>query len=143
MAQKDVLDYIRQTPHNSNVNVVKGMLNGLDGGGDEGSGEFSTAKVTFINNLGVPRSFAVPVIQSVPPEAGLPFDKYAEAGIEVDVYDAELTIDVILYKNYAYISARELSGEELITFEGNAQTITLNKSALITGDCTVTISSNQ
>ena len=26
MAQQDVLDYIRNTPHNSNVNVVKGML---------------------------------------------------------------------------------------------------------------------
>ena len=26
MAQQDVLDYIRKTPHNSNVNVVKGML---------------------------------------------------------------------------------------------------------------------
>ena len=26
MAQQDILDYIRKTPHNSNVNVVKGML---------------------------------------------------------------------------------------------------------------------
>ena len=31
MAQQDVLDYIRNTPHNSNVNVVKGML-GSSGG---------------------------------------------------------------------------------------------------------------
>ena len=34
MAQQDVLDYIRKTPHNSNVNVVKGMLNAESGGGD-------------------------------------------------------------------------------------------------------------
>ena len=31
MAQQDVLDYIRKTPHNSNVNVVKGMLDSLGG----------------------------------------------------------------------------------------------------------------
>ena len=34
MAQTDVLDYIRQTPHNSNVNVVKGMLNSIDSDGN-------------------------------------------------------------------------------------------------------------
>ena len=33
MVQQDVLDYIRKTPHNSNVNVVKGMLNAEGGGG--------------------------------------------------------------------------------------------------------------
>lgn len=32
MAQTNILDYIRQTPHNSNVNVVKGMLGNSDGG---------------------------------------------------------------------------------------------------------------
>ena len=31
MAQQDVLDYIRKTPHNSNVNVVKSMLDSLGG----------------------------------------------------------------------------------------------------------------
>ena len=31
MTQQDVLDYIRKTPHNSNVNVVKGMLDSLGG----------------------------------------------------------------------------------------------------------------
>ena len=36
MAQQDVLDYIRNTPHNSNVNVVKGMLNNS---GDESNPE--------------------------------------------------------------------------------------------------------
>ena len=35
MVQQDVLDYIRKTPHNSNVNVVKGMLN-AKGGDSEG-----------------------------------------------------------------------------------------------------------
>ena len=34
MAQISVLDYIRHTPNNSNVNVVKGMLNSAGSGGN-------------------------------------------------------------------------------------------------------------
>lgn len=34
MAQTSVLDYIRHTPNNSNVNVVKGMLNSAGSGGN-------------------------------------------------------------------------------------------------------------
>lgn len=32
MAQTDILEYLRKTPHNTNVNVVKGMLNSESGG---------------------------------------------------------------------------------------------------------------
>lgn len=48
MDKQQIIDYIRHTPNNSNVNVVKGMLNSEGGG----SSDFSTAEVTIINNSG-------------------------------------------------------------------------------------------
>ena len=35
MAQTDILEYLRKTPHNTNVNVVKTMLNAEGDGGAE------------------------------------------------------------------------------------------------------------
>ena len=42
MANKDILQYLRETPHNTNVNVVKGMM---ENGSGDGESEISYPKI--------------------------------------------------------------------------------------------------
>lgn len=53
MAQTDILKYIRKTPHNSNVNVVKGMLNSEDSGGGDSFIKTANVKVNYTLPEGV------------------------------------------------------------------------------------------
>lgn len=47
MTQQDVLDYIRKTPHNSNVNVMKSMLDSLGGSGGDTGYECTETRTTL------------------------------------------------------------------------------------------------
>lgn len=134
MAQKDVLDYIRQTPHNSNVNVVKGMLNGLDdgsgsGSSDEGSNDFTIAVMTIINEttdyVTLYGGFAIDG------EGGDPNIMYPEI-----VAEPETTVDynAVLYKGSAAI---EILDNVDVTTEGDVEYD--NGVAIVTGDCSMTI----
>ena len=125
MAQQDVLDYIRKTPHNSNVNVVKGMLNAEGGGG---SSDFSTATMTVVNNSDGSLSVECPFIIDMG-EFEIPL-----AIISVDPHDTSVW-DIILYKGKTG-AVTVTSG---VTVSGNITDMG-EGSYLVTGDCTITIS---
>lgn len=64
MANKSILEYLRETPYNTNVNVVKGMI------GNSGDGEKSEAKITIMigenDNLYLSEE-DITFLQSLPP----------------------------------------------------------------------------
>lgn len=47
MAQTDILEYIRKTPYNSNVNVIKSMLE--NNGGENNDWSTATVKLNYFN----------------------------------------------------------------------------------------------
>ena len=119
MAQQDVLDYIRKTPHNSNVNVVKGMLN-VEGGGDDSS-EFSAAEVTLANNpdfLG-----GVPVCSSEDDLEGIKVNALGDG-----------TYTVPLWKGHLYLVLYNTT----VSVSGNAELIYDGMAVDVYGDCTIT-----
>ena len=120
MAQTDILEYIRKTPHNSNVNVVKGMLNAEGGGG--GDSDLSTATVTYDNQAGA-RFYL-----STADEGD---------GMSIPAIDASQgTAKAILYKGKAFGA---IVGPDGITVTVTGSAEYEEPALIITGDCTITI----
>ena len=117
MAQQDVLDYIRKTPHNSNVNVVKGMLNAEGGGG---SSDFSTATMTL--NTNTECEITAPIYNGSFIMSKYVFRTSAEVPVVLAPQGTIITINTS--------GTISVSGDIQIAGEGYG----------ITGDCTITIS---
>ena len=49
MSQENVLDYLRQTPHNTNVNVVKGMISNTGSSLPDVTAEDNGKVLTVVN----------------------------------------------------------------------------------------------
>ena len=143
MAQQDVLDYIRKTPHNSNVNVVKGMLNFEDGGG--GSSDFSTAEVTVINNNSE-NSASINTDPVNEQHNSFFYNKtdgyFYVDDIEINIGET-ITLDYVFLGNYVHVSKISAltyncsGGAELVSTTQFGNTWDTIK---ITDDCTITIS---
>ena len=133
MAQNDVLDYIRKTPHNSNVNVVKGMLNADDGG----SSDFSTATLTVTaSNHGA--IYGAPII--VAPFPDIPsFEFIGTATDPMGIGEHS----VVMYKGYSAVFADYDPALSTVTTSGAIEKLLEEEGSVvykITGDCTITIS---
>ena len=132
MAQTDILEYIRKTPYNSNVNVIKGMLNS-SGSGD--SSDLNTAEVTITNALAdVFKIVLLPVIIENEQMTGV-------AGVYPLLLDTQdsITLTVPLYKGQClwFTSYEEYAD---YTFAGTGSVDVNPLGIVITGDCTITIS---
>ena len=71
MDKNDIIEYVMNTPHNTNKAVLSGMLNQLTEGGS-GSSDFSTAQVTFVKESGGAISMNMPYALDADPEQGNP-----------------------------------------------------------------------
>ena len=69
MTKKDILDYVMNTPHNTNRAVLSGMLNQLTDG-DGGVLKNKTLSITIINNSGHDLSQGMP-LQIIKNDSGL------------------------------------------------------------------------
>lgn len=128
MNKNDIIEYVMHTPHNTNKAVLSSMLNQLTEGGG-GSGDFSTAQVTFINNTETNVDAACMVIYE---EDG---EEYAE--FEFGCGPSLTGIgEIVLFKGSAYLvwsdSAATYTGTGAVEIEGNE--------TVITGNCTITAS---
>ncbi len=131
MTKKEIIDYVMETPQNTNPAILSQMLDEIagEGGGGESS-DFSVAKVTLINNTSEPNiKFSIPgKIDGI--EGEYPSSTTSEITVE-----QELVADVVLYCGHCIgciRSALNLTGTGNVTIDGLC--------AYITGDCTITAS---
>lgn len=122
MSQENILDYLRQTPHNTNVNVVKGMI-GNTGGSDD-SNDVSIATVICD---GCGDYISGPILGE---DYRIGYTVLSEG----ELTDSPATIKVVLYKGKAIVSISVAPTE----VEGNAEILSAKEGTiLITGDCTL------
>lgn len=99
MDKNDIIEYVMNTPHNTNKAVLNSMLNQLiKDGGD--SSDFSTAKLTLINSSGYQTFIYAPTY----------FDNEFGHSSNYYVYldgQNEVVLDIILYKGEAIISSED------------------------------------
>ena len=127
MTKKEILDYITETPGNTNRAVLGDMLDSFEGGSGSSS-DFSTAEVTLANNTGN-RGIQVdiPFIK----EASEDQPAYATSGINME---ENYSVNAILYKGCCTIRV-----PVIYDITGTGSIITHGSYAEITGDCTVNI----
>lgn len=124
MDKNKIIDYVMNTPHNANRQVLEGMLN-AEGGG---SSDFSTATVTIINGDGAYITGAFvgeDEYYQIEGELSLPYASQPSGANTI-----------VLYKGQALLNCdsivASISGDiEVASAEHNAY--------LVTGDCTITI----
>lgn len=125
MDKNDIIEYVMNTPHNTNRAVLSSMLNQLTEG-DGGSSDFSTAQMTIINT----------VEDSLVNLTGVRVDTQTnELFSDDELGYGTTTVIVVLYKGNAKGS---IGAEEITSTTGD---IVLDENAeyVISGDCTVTV----
>ena len=123
MDKNDILDYVTETPGNTNRAVLGDMLDSFAGGGG-GSSDFSTAKLTLTN----PSDYTLMVPVSI--ESG-------GMSASMGFVNSSGTFDVILYKGMAVLVD---NNNLTLQLSGNIEIMVQNFMYTITGDCTITIS---
>lgn len=128
MTKKEILDYITETPGNTNRAVLGDMLDsfegGSGGGGGGGSSDFSTAKVTLNSSAQLPPLIYIGWV-----------NRHTDPGIVPAISGENGTYDVILYKGVAYGIFNTASS---VSITGSAEYD--DGDLIITGDCTITVS---
>ena len=129
MDKNDIIEYVMNTPHNTNKAVLSGMLNQLTEGG--GSSDFSTANMTVTITQGeayitVPAAFPGDEVE----------DGYATARqiMKSGVYPVILYEGRCLATTYPFIEDKMA----VVAVTGNAEARS-GGAFIITGDCTVTV----
>lgn len=133
MDKNDIIEYVMNTPHNTNKAVLSSMLNQLTEGGGGGSSDFSTAEVTVQITSAQPGvAIYIPTIISSPMEAifNNPYNPINSSTPQ--------TVTVPLYKGSLVIIGIWDSGDVTVSISGSVQV--MENSFLITGDGTITIS---
>ena len=120
MTKNDIIEYVMNTPHNTNKAVLSSMLNQLaeDGGG---SSDFSTAEVIVTGGYG---TLLFPTCESDMGMEGIILRSIGDGG----------SATVPLWKGHLYIIPAIT-----VTVSGNAELI-YGSVIDIYGDCTITIS---
>lgn len=133
MDKNDIIEYVMNTPHNTNRAVLSGMLNQLTEGG--GSSDFSTATVTITNSSG--NAFQ---------GAGSSFDDVGNIAYGDFYLEGDSVINLILYKGSSRISLFTSIYKNTVALSGDVEGVEgitdTNKytAFIVTGDCTITIS---
>ena len=133
MDKNDIIEYVMNTPHNTNKAVLSSMLNQLAEGGGGGSSDFSTAQVTFIN-ADTAHSYSV---------AAFRIDSDCMSDLDIAVSEP-VTIEVPLYKGKAEMGFFMLMNADFSytpTATGGVSIVTdanMSDKFVITGDGTIT-----
>lgn len=122
-----IMEYIMNTPENTNPAILRGMLKNLGSGGG-GDSDFSTAEVTLSiqqAQLGARCHVAIAADED-------------ENSFSNTIIFLPGTYNIIMYKQKALLTIDSLTGAELdISVTGDADVI--DGDVIITGDCTVSI----
>lgn len=127
MDKNTILNYITETPGNTNRAVLGDMLDSFAGGGG-GGGDLTTATLTFNGSAYIQAPMCLDIRESGAPidYALIPFDDEYSSG----------SYTIALYKGAAVIMVTMVGGT--ITASGNIQEIDTG-TYLVTGDCTITV----
>lgn len=143
MEKQDIINYVLNTPENTNPVILNGMLSQLEAGGGGGGGDsdITTAEVTIKNEL--TGSENVPILITwldpglVEP---LPIPAIARPVIFVPIGEEKI-ITVVLYKGAAYCKIDNQSVQVNVAVEttGDINYNTQFNDGTISGNCTITI----
>lgn len=144
MIKNDIIEYVMNTPHNTNRAVLESMLNQVN---NESGGNIDVAEVTIISNCANSFTFSIAevteadeLMPGVP--AGITINDYV---LEKDTSEYQpidfttVTLRVPLYKGAYGLNLGSTTYN--IDIVGAASVI-LGIVIMITGDCTITISDN-
>lgn len=143
MEKQDIINYVLNTPENTNPAILGGMLEQLiaqsgSGGGGGGESDLTTATVTFINNINdSPTAYGAFVYSD---EYEGEVTNHSTGLMPIGTQQTVVTT-VILYKGEASIDLTEVGQTQgaSISASGDA-TVKMGLFLLVTGDATVTIS---
>ena len=131
MTIQEILDYVIETPDNTNPAVLKDMLEALGGGG--GSSDFSIGNLNLTVTGGEHHAATV---------KGVIID--GDALVTTKEYEGEVTVAVVLYKGEGRI---EIIGGPNAVPTSLTGDVSVNpydpNELLIQGDCSATIEGNQ
>lgn len=135
MTKKEIINYIMETPQNTNPAILSQMLDELAGEGSGGSSDFSMATVTLIRNTDF-YVYGLPIIATTTTPIGdLEFIVTSES-----LYNGDT--NVVLYKGFALTEVTYNPSLNLeITAIGAIEKIDEEEGFItykITGDCTIT-----
>ena len=133
---QDVINYVNETPNNTNPAVLKGMVEAIvedseSGESGGGSSDFSIAHITFINTAQNSRYYTVKCPNI--------FEGYMEFHEENVTTIAPRTIDVILYKGEQYVEAWEWDTSIAPVIVGDITYNSENEGFIITGDGSISL----
>lgn len=137
MEKQDIINYVLNTPENTNPAVLKGMLEQLESGGGGGESDFTTAEVTFVLPEGTEEVDSFAFIQTVDEGEGEPASVFV--GIAPITTNAKRNVP--LYKGLTAImlSGFADSGYTIGSVSGDAEYNNITGILMITGDCTITL----
>lgn len=130
MTKQEILDYVMDSPGNTNRAVLSGMLDQMAGGG---GGDFSIAKVTIVNNSDIEHEINGALC--------IEDEKHvSSSGISFPIEsNTTITVGVILYKEEAQVHfptyptnitlAGDITGDMFGFWVHGDGTITIDKSS--------------
>lgn len=133
---QDVINYINETPNNTNPAVLKGMVEAIvesseSGGGDGGSSDFSIAHVTFINTAQNGRYYSVRCPHII--------EEYMEYRTEDITLIAPSVLDVVLYKGEQYIVTMDWDTSIAPVITGDITYDSEEEAFIIAGDGSISL----
>ena len=138
MTKKDIIEYVMETPHNTNRAVLESMLDQLSSGGGGGSSDFTIAMMTINNS----ENSYVTVGQAPTITMALGVGELSDTRVLANPSSMPPEIPIILYKGSASFHVNDD-----ITITSTSGSIQADDGPLgptgdyiITGDCTITIS---
>ena len=138
MGQKEIVDYVMNSPANTNPNVLKTMLSDTD---ESGSSDFSVARVTLVNGEHATITDLVPLQLPLLIPGQETAEDYGAYSCAYGQLQPNLAYDIILYKGQCLTMCLGGNGYEPqdISVNGNVKRIDQSGIVLlmITGDCTI------
>lgn len=125
MTKQDIIDYIMETPGNTNPAILSQFLDEIGGGG---SGDFSIVTGTFTHDNAI-SGHGIKLYCNY-------ISDYDEIRYHAEAVMGDGTYSIILYKGQATIGLEELREGDIISISGGIQSLGDN-GYQITGDFTV------
>lgn len=133
---QDIINYVNETPNNTNPAVLKGMVEAIveDSGSGEGGGgssDFSIAHVTLTNTAQNGKYYSVKCPQI--------FGEYLEFRTEDITTIAPKMLDVVLYKGEQYILTFDWDTSTAPVISGDITYDSEEEAFIITGDGSISL----
>lgn len=154
MTKQNIIDYVMNTPHNTNKAVLNSMLDSIvSGGGGDTSSDFVKANITLRTTGGEGNSaeFNIAPMDSnenatgchVYVDDGITYIDYLEFSVQVGGFEPSESVQTVyLYMNgCAYVTCIQAKSADDFTVTGDATIVDdgENITVVVSGDCTISV----